>query len=179
MWIFQGSYNCGSCPLGWAGDGKTCSKLDSDICNGNNICHPQASCQVISDTVVCTCPRGMTGDGYGINGCRIAINDPCNPNPCKVWYYSIRQASTIYYNWISIFLEWWNVHKIWQYLYLHLPSINKRSGCIFTCKELWNSRRSLCLESLPQRCNLHIQYDFSHLHLHLPTYFNWPILHSW
>ncbi|KAH8379700.1 hypothetical protein KR009_006651 [Drosophila setifemur] len=79
----EGSYRCGRCPPGWSGDGRTCTADNSNACGQESICHPQAKCEYISGTVVCTCPLGSYGHGYGENGCtRDPGREPCDQHPC-------------------------------------------------------------------------------------------------
>ncbi|KAL7734838.1 hypothetical protein ACLKA6_011119 [Drosophila palustris] len=79
----EGSYRCGRCPVGWTGDGHTCEEAKSSSCNGEHICHPRANCEYISDTVVCSCPAGYFGHGYGSDGCtEDADRKPCDNHPC-------------------------------------------------------------------------------------------------
>lgn len=82
MISIQGSYKCGSCPLGYIGDGKTCT-MRSNRCTPG-LCHPLARCKAFSEVVSCQCPPGYQGSGFGPNGCiRMAVS-PCDLNPCKV-----------------------------------------------------------------------------------------------
>ncbi|KAI9577187.1 hypothetical protein GQX74_015641 [Glossina fuscipes] len=96
-----GSYHCDECPLGWLGDGRTCTRASSNSdfagsgpstsgaigavasCTSNNVCHPSATCNEISNTVVCSCPPGMIGSGIGVNGCVRGSNKNCLNQPCK------------------------------------------------------------------------------------------------
>ncbi|XP_034481448.1 cubilin homolog [Drosophila innubila] len=79
----EGSYRCGRCPVGWTGDGHTCEEAKSNSCNGEKICHPSANCEYISDTIVCSCPAGYFGHGYGSDGCTEDANrKPCDNHPC-------------------------------------------------------------------------------------------------
>ncbi|KAH8387553.1 hypothetical protein KR093_007741, partial [Drosophila rubida] len=98
-----GSSHCGACPIGWTGDGRTCvrstSSSSSQPGDGQaggqtnalgltsctqraSLCHPAAICSEISNTIVCSCPRGMVGSGYGDNGCVRGTNNNCNDMPC-------------------------------------------------------------------------------------------------
>ncbi|KAH8405045.1 hypothetical protein KR222_005560 [Zaprionus bogoriensis] len=80
----EGSYRCGRCPPGWEGDGRTCSQAKSSSCNGENICHSRAQCEYISGTVVCSCPAGFYGHGYGADGCtEDSSRRPCDQHPCQ------------------------------------------------------------------------------------------------
>uniref|UniRef100_A0A6P4EJQ7 Cubilin n=1 Tax=Drosophila rhopaloa TaxID=1041015 RepID=A0A6P4EJQ7_DRORH len=80
----EGSHRCGRCPPGWTGDGRTCKAADSNSCNDESICHPLAKCEYLSDTVVCTCPLGSFGHGYGADGCTTDSNRlPCEQHPCQ------------------------------------------------------------------------------------------------
>ncbi|XP_037930422.1 cubilin homolog, partial [Teleopsis dalmanni] len=80
----EGSYHCGNCPEGWLGDGHICIPAPSNDCTSENICHPKAKCEYISDTVVCTCPVGLSGHGFGENGCKSEIaTHPCENHECK------------------------------------------------------------------------------------------------
>lgn len=87
----KGSFHCGECPLGWTGDGRTCTSVTADSCQNEGICFHLAKCQYVSDTVTCTCPHGMFGHGFGENGCQTQpILDACNNHICKVqltYYY--------------------------------------------------------------------------------------------
>jgi len=98
-----GSSHCAECPLGWTGDGRSCvrssggsgSSSDSPTVHPNAIgltscsqraalCHPSAICSAISNTIICSCPQGMVGNGYGENGCIRGTNNNCNDLPCLV-----------------------------------------------------------------------------------------------
>ncbi|KAL5273336.1 hypothetical protein ACFFRR_000221 [Megaselia abdita] len=79
----EGSHHCGTCPPGWAGDGKFCTPANENTCASSSLCHPQATCQYISNTAVCVCPDHMTGSGFGPSGCVIDENNPCKDKPCK------------------------------------------------------------------------------------------------
>ncbi|XP_055842375.1 cubilin homolog isoform X2 [Episyrphus balteatus] len=77
-----GSFHCGECPIGWSGDGRICTRTAGASCSNNNICHPTATCSEVANSIVCTCPLGMIGNGVGPSGCRTSGNDLCSPNPC-------------------------------------------------------------------------------------------------
>ncbi|XP_064556077.1 cubilin homolog [Drosophila montana] len=91
-----GSSHCGECPVGWTGDGRSCQRnSNSDSPNGSpnavgltsctqraSLCHPAAICSEISNTIICSCPIGMVGNGYGENGCLRGTNNNCNDLPC-------------------------------------------------------------------------------------------------
>ncbi|KMY99076.1 cubilin homolog isoform X1 [Drosophila simulans] len=80
----EGSHRCGRCPAGWTGDGRTCTASDSNSCNNEGICHPLAKCEYVSDMVVCTCPLGSFGHGYGVDGCTADSSRlPCDQHPCQ------------------------------------------------------------------------------------------------
>lgn len=80
----EGSYRCGLCPPGWEGDGRTCSESKSKSCYGQQICHPRAHCEYISETVVCSCPDGFYGHGYGADGCNEdSSRKPCDEHVCQ------------------------------------------------------------------------------------------------
>ncbi|XP_039485939.1 cubilin homolog [Drosophila santomea] len=80
----EGSHRCGRCPPGWTGDGRTCTASDSNSCNNEGICHPLAKCEYVSDMVVCTCPLGSFGHGYGADGCTADSSRlPCDQHPCQ------------------------------------------------------------------------------------------------
>ncbi|KRF99246.1 uncharacterized protein Dwil_GK24548 [Drosophila willistoni] len=80
----EGSYRCGRCPPGWNGDGRTCKAADSNTCNGEQICHTQATCEMISQTMVCSCREGFYGHGYGPNGCtEDSDRQPCQEHLCQ------------------------------------------------------------------------------------------------
>ncbi|XP_030375580.1 cubilin homolog [Scaptodrosophila lebanonensis] len=80
----EGSYRCGRCPVGWSGDGHSCVQAKSNLCNGEGVCHPRAQCEYISDTMVCTCPVGFYGHGYGADGCTAdASQEPCERHICQ------------------------------------------------------------------------------------------------
>lgn len=79
----EGSSHCGTCPPGWAGDGKFCTPSDDNTCSSNSLCHPEAKCQYISNTAICTCPDHMTGSGFGPSGCVVNENHPCKNKPCR------------------------------------------------------------------------------------------------
>ncbi|XP_062137785.1 cubilin homolog [Drosophila sulfurigaster albostrigata] len=95
-----GSSHCANCPIGWTGDGRNCVRSNSQSINGDasgqppnafgltsctqraSLCHPAAICSEISNTIVCSCPQGMVGSGYGENGCVRGTNNNCNDLPC-------------------------------------------------------------------------------------------------
>lgn len=79
----EGSHHCGTCPPGWAGDGKFCTPSDENTCVSNNLCHPEAKCQYISNTAICICPDHLTGTGFGPSGCVVNENHPCKDKPCR------------------------------------------------------------------------------------------------
>ena len=67
-----GSSSCGPCPAGYEGNGYYCDP--SSPCSINNGgCFPGANCtdapELGQNAVACECPEGMTGNGYGPNGC--------------------------------------------------------------------------------------------------------------
>ncbi|XP_032591059.1 cubilin homolog isoform X2 [Drosophila grimshawi] len=79
----EGSSRCGRCPPGWTGDGRTCTEAKSNTCHGEQICHPRAQCEYISGTVVCSCPLGFFGHGYGADGCtEDSGRKPCDNHSC-------------------------------------------------------------------------------------------------
>uniref|UniRef100_A0A0A1WR72 Cubilin n=1 Tax=Zeugodacus cucurbitae TaxID=28588 RepID=A0A0A1WR72_ZEUCU len=80
----EGSYHCGNCPLGWKGDGKICESTAPESCESKGICYSGAKCEYISNTVVCTCPSGMYGHGFGSSGCSLqSFTDPCTNHTCQ------------------------------------------------------------------------------------------------
>ncbi|XP_050336908.1 cubilin homolog [Bactrocera neohumeralis] len=80
----EGSYHCGECPVGWKGDGKICENTAPESCDSKNICFTGAKCEYISNTVVCTCPPGMYGHGFGSAGCSLQLlTDPCTNHSCQ------------------------------------------------------------------------------------------------
>ncbi|XP_034122311.1 cubilin homolog [Drosophila guanche] len=80
----EGSHLCGRCPVGWTGDGRSCMTTESNSCDGERICHADASCEYISGTVVCTCPLGSYGHGYGADGCtKDPTRDTCDQHLCQ------------------------------------------------------------------------------------------------
>ncbi|XP_055841856.1 cubilin homolog [Episyrphus balteatus] len=79
----EGSHRCGKCPPGWTGDGTYCSQAETYSCESTNICHPLAKCQYISNVMVCVCPEGLVGSGYGQKGCRSGSANPCNEHNCQ------------------------------------------------------------------------------------------------
>ncbi|KAH8296515.1 hypothetical protein KR054_007352 [Drosophila jambulina] len=80
----EGSHRCGRCPPGWRGDGRSCTADNSNSCDQEDICHPLAKCEMISGTVVCTCPLGTFGHGYGADGCtKDPSRQPCDQHPCQ------------------------------------------------------------------------------------------------
>ncbi|KAH8239867.1 hypothetical protein KR032_008825 [Drosophila birchii] len=79
----EGSHRCGRCPTGWRGDGRSCTADNSNSCDQEDICHPLAKCELISGTVVCTCPLGSFGHGYGADGCtKDPSREPCDQHLC-------------------------------------------------------------------------------------------------
>ncbi|XP_022226345.2 cubilin homolog [Drosophila obscura] len=80
----EGSHLCGRCPVGWTGDGSSCMATESNSCDGERICHAEAKCEYISGTVVCTCPLGSYGHGYGADGCtKDSTRDTCYQHLCQ------------------------------------------------------------------------------------------------
>ncbi|XP_017135474.1 cubilin homolog isoform X2 [Drosophila miranda] len=80
----EGSHLCGRCPVGWTGDGRSCTAAESNSCDGERICHSEATCEYISGTVVCTCPLGSYGHGYGEDGCtKDPSRDTCDQHLCQ------------------------------------------------------------------------------------------------
>ncbi|XP_075162494.1 cubilin homolog [Haematobia irritans] len=80
----EGSFHCGRCPLGWTGDGHSCELTQSNSCNREEICHPQAKCEYISNVATCTCPHGMFGHGFGPTGCHSTpISNSCEQHICQ------------------------------------------------------------------------------------------------
>ncbi|EDW26617.1 GL13113 [Drosophila persimilis] len=91
-----GFHHCGECPVIWTVDGRLCelnSLSSNSPCNmelatisscspRGRLCHPAANCFEISGTVVCSCPAGMVGTGYGSNGCVNGTANNCKSNPC-------------------------------------------------------------------------------------------------
>ncbi|XP_034489715.1 cubilin homolog [Drosophila innubila] len=96
-----GSSHCADCPIGWTGDGRSCvrssspspSPSDSPAAHSTAVgltscsqraalCHPSAICSEISNTIICSCPQGMVGNGYGEHGCIRGTNNNCNDLPC-------------------------------------------------------------------------------------------------
>ncbi|XP_069067650.1 cubilin [Pleurodeles waltl] len=79
----RGSYHCGLCPPGYEGNGKVCTQVD--VCSLNNGgCHPFATCTPIQGNPIpiCVCLPGLTGTGFGPNGC-VPVSDICqHRNPC-------------------------------------------------------------------------------------------------
>lgn len=76
-----GSFVCGSCPTGFDGDGRICSPSNVDACHSST-CHKLAFCSPSLNGVLCSCPLGYTGSGYGSNGCSPQPNHHCASNPC-------------------------------------------------------------------------------------------------
>uniref|UniRef100_A0A7G3AGB7 Cubilin n=1 Tax=Lutzomyia longipalpis TaxID=7200 RepID=A0A7G3AGB7_LUTLO len=97
-----GSYTCGACPAGYSGNGYSCADVDECQFNNGfigdgktctqsttggrcatspNVCHPDATCQDVGQTIICRCKAGFSGDGFGPFGCRPSTNT-CDPNPC-------------------------------------------------------------------------------------------------
>lgn len=69
----------------WKGDGKICESTAPESCESKNICYTGAKCEYISNTVVCTCPPGMYGHGFGSAGCSLqSLADPCTNHTCQV-----------------------------------------------------------------------------------------------
>ncbi|XP_067648024.1 cubilin homolog [Eurosta solidaginis] len=80
----EGSYHCGDCPTGWEGDGRICESTALESCESKDICYRSAKCDYISNTVVCTCPSGMYGHGFGIDGCSaLPLTNPCKNHNCQ------------------------------------------------------------------------------------------------
>lgn len=83
----RGSYQCGNCPPGFEGDGKTCtlttglSPSYNGQCPRPELCHPQARCVLLAGAQKCFCKQGFTGSGYGMMGCR-----PTEFNPCSYYF---------------------------------------------------------------------------------------------
>ena len=111
----EGSYHCGQCPPGWSGDGRYCSRSDSISCPISNPCFDRTRCQYISGEMVCTCPPGMQGNGYGSNGCRYSVDNPCgSQNPCAVSmrnsFYDLFLMNIL----LPDDLEWRNMYSKWK-----------------------------------------------------------------
>ncbi|XP_073838450.1 cubilin homolog [Musca autumnalis] len=80
----EGSYICGKCPPGWLGDGHTCDLAPTNSCDDEQICHPQAKCEYISNIATCTCAHGMFGHGFGPKGCHTnPTTDSCKNHICQ------------------------------------------------------------------------------------------------
>ena len=83
-------YKCEACPVGYEGDEvlgvgasgnpkQTCILVDH-CARGSHKCHPKAACDPRGTNYTCTCPDGMTGNGFDcqdLNECDYA--DPCSP----------------------------------------------------------------------------------------------------
>ncbi|XP_017464514.1 PREDICTED: cubilin homolog [Rhagoletis zephyria] len=80
----EGSYHCSSCPAGWEGNGKLCESNAPESCESNNVCYDKAKCDYVSNTVVCTCPPGMYGHGFGVEGCSVSTStNLCANHTCQ------------------------------------------------------------------------------------------------
>lgn len=98
---------CGNCPLGFEGDGKTCTAaertttrpnsyrcLDSSVCNVNAMCF-----QYPNTPVRCICNPGYTGNGFGENGCIYSTTyDPCSSMWCRNGGTCVRNGTSAYCN---------------------------------------------------------------------------------
>ncbi|CAG5082881.1 Oidioi.mRNA.OKI2018_I69.PAR.g10227.t1.cds [Oikopleura dioica] len=75
-----GSYSCGACPTGMAGNGVACESVDyCSINNGGCSQNPKVSCRKSSTGTSCgECPNGYEGDG---RFCR--KHSACDSNPCS------------------------------------------------------------------------------------------------
>lgn len=78
----HGSYHCGSCPSGFQGDGRVCIPTNTPVCPSSQ-CHSVAFCIPSQTGVICSCPSGYTGNGYGPNGCVLLPSSHCASNPCR------------------------------------------------------------------------------------------------
>lgn len=96
------SFNsCGSCPLGFIGDGRTCFPSSqpsaSNQCADSSICDPNAICYQYPNTPPnCICKPGFTGSGFGENGCVQQALDPCNNLWCRNGGVCKRNGTTAY-----------------------------------------------------------------------------------
>ncbi|XP_059613843.1 cubilin homolog [Phlebotomus argentipes] len=80
----RGSFTCGSCPLGFSGDGRSCIQAGSGgICQSSpHVCHPEAVCEDVGQSIMCRCKPGFSGDGFGPHGCVRDLSTFCSVNPC-------------------------------------------------------------------------------------------------
>lgn len=77
----HGSYQCGTCPTGFQGDGRICIPTNTPVCPSPQ-CHSVAFCVPSQSGVICSCPLGYTGSGYGPTGCTQLPSSHCTTNPC-------------------------------------------------------------------------------------------------
>lgn len=97
---------CGNCPLGFDGDGKTCTASSSSAfrpnayqCTDNSVCNANAMCyQYPNSPISCICRTGYTGNGFGENGCVVAPVDPCSTIWCRNGGTCVRNGTTAYCN---------------------------------------------------------------------------------
>lgn len=85
--IVQGTSRCGSCPPGYAGDGKNCepSAIRPNFeCADSSICNEHAQCFEYPNLApMCQCGPGFTGNGFGDNGCSVSVVDACSALRCE------------------------------------------------------------------------------------------------
>lgn len=85
----KGSSRCGSCPLGYEGDGRVCMPSDNSIrpnqqCVDSSICNENAQCvQYPGSPPICRCRPGYVGNGFGSTGCTFSSNDLCTTMRCR------------------------------------------------------------------------------------------------
>ncbi len=77
-----GSFACGACPAGFAGDGvHGCSDVDECVLNSDN-CSADATCGNTEGSFTCTCHSGYVGDGVNcadVDECELGTDD-CDAN---------------------------------------------------------------------------------------------------
>lgn len=98
--LLKGSYRCGNCPLGYDGDGKTCTPTTGSSnlqCADSSICNKNAQCyQYPNSAPQCVCRMGYAGNGFGENGCIATVVDPCIALRCRNGGFCNRNGTTSY-----------------------------------------------------------------------------------
>lgn len=96
----KGSYRCGNCPLGYDGDGRTCTASATRPylqCSDSSMCNVNAQCfQYANSPPSCICSAGYSGNGFGPNGCIVSAQDPCSAVRCRNGGTCMRNGTSAY-----------------------------------------------------------------------------------